>query len=222
MTHTLAEHESKRLLRDYGVPVAPERVVEGESGAVAAAEEIGYPVVVKLTGNAITHKTERGLVRLGLQSASDVSRAARDLLGAARSEDGAVALLVAPMLRGTRELIAGLHLDEQFGCCVMVGFGGVLAEAIRDVAFRLVPIDEADAYDMLDDLRTQGLLDEFRGEPPVDRDAVVSVLMGLSRLAQERADIVAVDVNPMIVVDGIPVAVDAMVELNRVIPGVGA
>ena len=222
MTHTLAEHESKRLLRDYGVPVALERVVETEADAVTAAEEIGYPVVVKLTAKAITHKTERGLVRLGLQSASDVSRAARDLLGAARPEDGSVALLVAPMLRGTRELIAGLHVDAQFGCCVMVGLGGVLAEALHDVAFRLVPIDDADAYDMLDDLRTQAMLREFRGEPPVDRDAVVSVLMGLSRLAQERPDVAAVDVNPMIVVEGIPVAVDAMVELRRATPGVGA
>jgi acetyl-CoA synthetase (ADP-forming) len=124
-----------------------------------------------------------------------------------------VELLVAPMVRGDRELIAGLHTDPQFGRCVMIGLGGVLAEAVGDVAFRLVPIALVDADEMLDELATQSVLGEFRGEPPVDRAAVTELLLGLSRLAEAEPDVVSVDVNPLIVVGGRPLAVDALVEL---------
>ncbi len=117
------------------------------------------------------------------------------------------------MVRGARELIAGVHTDPQFGRCVMVGFGGILAEAIADVAFRLVPVERVDADEMLDELGTQALLGPFRGEPAVDRDALAATILGLSALADARPDVVSADVNPLIVVDGRPVAVDALVEL---------
>jgi acetyl-CoA synthetase (ADP-forming) len=123
-------------------------------------------------------------------------------------------LLVAPMVRGSRELIAGVARDPQFGASVMVGIGGVLAEALADVAFRLVPVEWVDAEEMLDDLGARALFGPVRGEPPVDRDAVVDVLLALSRLAADRPDIVSVDVNPLVVVDGRPIAVDALVEVE--------
>jgi acetyltransferase len=211
---TLSEAASKQLLARFDVPVLDERVAKDAAAASAAADAIGYPVVVKLCGDAIAHKTERGLVRLGLRDAASVQQAAAELLAAARPEDGNVELLVAPMVRGTRELIAGLVRDPQFGPCVMLGIGGVLAEALHDVAFRLVPLADADADELIDDLATQKLLDAFRGEPPVDRAALRAVLAGLSRLAEERPDVASVDVNPLIVVDGKPVAVDALVELD--------
>ena len=180
---------------------------------MAAAAAVDGPVVLKLCGAAIAHKTERGLVRLGLRTPDEVRDAAAALLAAATPDDGAVGVLVAPQVRGTRELIAGLHRDDQFGPCVMVGIGGVLAEAFGDVAFRLAPLARVDAEDMLDDLRAAALLGAFRGEPAVDRAALVDLLVGLSRLVEERPDVVAVDVNPLIVVDGRPLAVDALVEL---------
>jgi acetyltransferase len=212
---TLSEAASKGLLARFGVPVLDERTVASAAAAVEAADTIGYPVVLKLCGDAIAHKTERGLVRLGLRHAESVREAAAELLGAARPEDGAVALLVAPMVRGARELIAGLLRDPQFGPSVMLGVGGVLAEALQDVAFRLVPLTERDADELIDDLATQKLLGAFRGEPPVDRAALRAVILGLSRLAEERPDISSVDVNPLIVVDGTPIAVDALVELDE-------
>ena len=104
--------------------------------------------------------------------------------------------------------------DRQFGPCVMIGVGGVLAEALADVAFRLVPVERVDAEEMLDDLAAQPLLGPVRGERPVDRDAVADVVLALSGLAVENADIVSVDVNPLVVVDGRPVAVDALVEVR--------
>ncbi|HEY5011764.1 MAG TPA: acetate--CoA ligase family protein, partial [Acidimicrobiia bacterium] len=209
---TLSEAESKRLIERAGVPVLAERTAADADAAVAAAEQIGFPVVAKLCGAAIAHKTERGLVRLGLRDAGAVRAAATELLAAARPDDGAVEVLVAPMVRATRELIVGLLRDPQFGPCVMLGVGGVLAEAVGDVVFRVAPITERDALDMIDELATQRLLGPFRGEPPVDRDALARVLVGLSRVPDTEPGVVAVDVNPLLVVDGLPIAVDALVE----------
>ena len=209
---TLSEADSKALLASHGVAFPDEHRCATAEEAVAAARALGHPVVCKLGGDAIAHKTERGLVRLGLADDASVADAAAELLAAARPDDGEVHLLVAPMLRGNRELIAGLHHDPQFGMTVMLGVGGVLAEAVADVAFRLVPIERVDAEDMIAELGTQALLGAFRGEPPVDRAALVDVLLGLSRAAEADPAIVGADLNPLIVVDGRPVPVDALVE----------
>lgn len=211
---TLSEASSKRVLARAGVPVLDERVVATADGAADAADEIGYPVVAKLCGDAIAHKTERGLVRLRLDDRDAVHAAATDLLAAARPEDGNVDVLVAPMVSGTRELIAGLHADEQFGMTIMLGVGGILAEAVKDVTFRLVPIERLDAEEMLDDLQMQALLGAFRGEAAADREKLVAVLLGLSKAAQDDPSITSADVNPLIITaDGTPVAVDALVEV---------
>ena len=220
VTRTLSEHDSKRLLASAGVPVVDERLVATPDQAVAAARDLvpqGEAVVVKLCGPRVAHKTERGLVRLGLRSDDEVRSAGRELLAAALPGDGGdgdIGLLVAPMMRGSRELIAGVQRDPQFGPCVMVGVGGVLAEAVADVAFRLAPLERVDAEEMLEDLATQALLGPFRGEPPVARVAVADVLLGLSRLVEAHGDVVSADVNPLVVVDGRPVAVDALVEVQ--------
>ena len=210
---TLSERASKEHLAAFGIPFAPEVVAATPDEAAAAASEVGLPAVVKLNGDAIAHKTERGLVRLNLADGDAVRRAAEELLAAARPEDGDVTVLVAPFLKANRELIAGIHRDPQFGPTVMVGIGGVLAEALADVAFRLAPFERVDAEDMLDQLRTQALLGEVRGEPAVDREAVHELLLALSRVASERDDVASADLNPLMIVDGKPVAVDALVEV---------
>lgn len=213
-TRTLSEFDSKQLLARYGVPMPADQLAATVEEAVAAAVEIEGPVVLKLCGAQIAHKTERGLVRLGLEGAEAVERAATELLGAATDDDGEVSLLVAGMVRGSRELIAGLNRDPQFGMTIMVGLGGIFAEALADVSIRLVPIERVDAEEMIDELATQRLLGPFRGEPPVDRDALVEILLGLSRVGVAEPALVSADINPLIVVDGIPTAVDALVELE--------
>jgi acetate---CoA ligase (ADP-forming) subunit beta len=212
---TLSEAASKELLGHFGVPMPQERLAATAEAAAAAADEIGYPVVAKLCGDAIAHKTERGLVRLNLRDRAATAEAAGQLLAAATAADGFVEVLVAPMLSGTRELIAGLNDDPQFGMTVAVGVGGILAEAIADVSIRLVPITRVDAHEMIDDLATQTLLGPFRGEPAVDREALVDVLVGLSDAAVADPRIKSADLNPLIVVDGRPVAVDALIELRQ-------
>ena len=216
-TATLSESASKLLLAEFGVPMAPEETVPDADSAIEAAVRLGFPVVAKLCGDAIAHKTERGLVRLRLADEAAVRTAAIDLLALARPEDGDVSVLVAPMVTGNRELIAGVVRDPQFGASVMLGVGGVLAEAVADVVFRPAPLDAVTAHEMIDGLATQKLLGAFRGEAPVDRDALAAVLVGLGRVAAERPDVVSVDVNPLIIAgDGQPVAVDALVEIGDV------
>lgn len=210
---TISEHASKAIVAGYGVRLAREIVVPGPAEAAAAATEIGFPVVLKLAGDGIAHKTERGLVRVGLADAAAVEREARVLLDAARPEDGEVALLVAEQVRGQRELIAGVIRDPQFGPCVMLGLGGILAEAIGDAVFAVAPLSRDEARAMVDGLETHRLLTEpHRGEPAIDREALADVLEGLGRLALDRPDVVSVDLNPLIVAGATPIAVDALVE----------
>jgi acetyl-CoA synthetase (ADP-forming) len=214
---TLSEAESRRVVARHGVPVSPFVTGTNTDEVIAAVEAdptVEYPVVAKLCGRAIAHKTERGLVRLRLADEAGLRAACDDLLAAARPEDGEVELLVSTMVAGNRELIAGLNDDPQFGLTIMLGVGGILAEAIRDVVFRLVPIDEIDAGEMIDDLATQRLLAEFRGEPALDRRALTDALVALARVGEHETGIRSVDLNPLILVDGKPIAVDALLEVD--------
>ncbi len=193
-----------------GVPVSAFVTVTSSNDPI----DLEFPVVAKLCGDTIAHKSERGLVRLNINSAEDLTTAVDDLLAAATPDDGDVSVLVSTMIEGRRELIAGITTDPQFGATLMLGFGGILAEAVADVTFRLAPVTAIDAEEMIDELSSQKLLGAFRGEPAVDRAQLVSLLVGLSELAVERQDIVSIDLNPLIIAEGKPIAVDALVELG--------
>ena len=133
MTTTLSEAESKALLSSYGVMFLPEALVANPTEAIAFAEEFDVPMALKLCGSNIAHKSERGLVRLGIVGPDAISRACQELLDAARPEDNATGVLVAPMASGLREFIVGIAVDPVFGPTVVFGLGGVHAEAIADV-----------------------------------------------------------------------------------------
>jgi acetyl-CoA synthetase (ADP-forming) len=217
---TMSERASKALLAEHGVPIAAEHFASDAVAAGDAGDALGYPVVAKLNGDAIAHKTERGLVRLRLGDRAALEVAARELLDSARPEDGDVDVLVAPMISGNRELIAGVVRDAQFGAMVMLGVGGILAEAVADVVFRPAPLDHATAVDMIDGLATQRLLGAFRGEEAVDRAQLAELLVGLGRLASQRPDVASVDINPLIVEpSGRLVAVDGLVEIAAAATG---
>jgi acyl-CoA synthetase (NDP forming) len=210
----LNEAESKRVLRCYDIPVVEEFVASDVEEAVSRAELMGFPLVLKGMGSMLTHKTERGLVRLHLGNAGDVRRAAREI--AASSGSDLEGFLLQPMLSGMRELAAGLFRDDQFGPVVMFGLGGVMTEALGDVSFRIAPLNETHANAMLDDLRAARLLHHFRGEMPVHRKQMVHALMGLSRLGMEHPAIREIDINPLIVGrNGAVTAVDALIILGK-------
>ncbi len=216
MNTSLDEAAAKELLARYGVPVVQEARAGDAEAAVAAAGRIGYPVVLKGLAADIAHKTELGLVALNLRDAAAVRLAAARLLAAL---PGRGVLLVQRMVAGQRELLAGLARDPQFGPVVTFGLGGIFAEALADVSMRCCPLSEHDAREMLDEIRARALLGEVRGLPAVDRDALVRILLGLSRLALERPDVAAVDINPLVIDGASPVAVDAWVVLQATSQG---
>ena len=205
----LSEHESKSLLARYRIPVVREDLVESLDDALEAARRVGFPVVLKACGPGLAHKTELGVVELNLCDGTAVREAYERIIKRMPGKlDG---LLVQEMARGSRELICGLTRDEQFGPCVMLGLGGIFVEAVRDVVFRVAPIELRDAFQMMDDLKGRELLGEFRGKKAVDRDALGQILVSLGRIGIEEAEVQSVDINPLIVRDGMPVAVDALV-----------
>ncbi len=213
---TLSEHASKGLMAAAGIPVTREALADHPDAAADQARALGFPVVLKLCGSAITHKSERDLVRLGLTDEASVRVAAAELLARRRPEDGDVRLLVCEQVRGRRELIAGLVRDPHFGPCVVLGLGGVLTEALGDVAFAAAPLEASHARRMLRRLRARRLFTQpFRGEPPVDEDALAAVLVALGRLGVERPDVASIDLNPLVVAGARPVAVDALVVLDE-------
>ncbi len=214
MTYTLSEYESKQLLAEHGVAVPPERLAASREEAVRAAAELGHPVAAKLCGRGIAHKSERNLVRLDLRDDDAVGRAAEELLAARRESEREARVLIQPMARGRREVIAGLVRDEQFGPCVMVGLGGIFAEALQDVAFAVAPLLPGDAAGLIDALEHRKILDAFRGEPAADLAELGRILESLGRIGMEREDVVSIDVNPLVLDEGRPVVVDALVELR--------
>lgn len=210
-TPALDEFDAKRLLAQYGVPVVAEERAKTSDEAAAAAARIGYPVVLKGLGAQFAHKTELGLVALNLMDETGLRAAAGGLL--ARMQ-GQGELLVQQMVSGKREFLVGMSRDPQFGATVSFGLGGIFAELLADVSLRLVPLSRDDAEQMLDEIRAKALLGAVRGLPAVDREALTTTLLGLSRLAQERPDIDAIDINPLVIDGSRPVAVDALVVLT--------
>ncbi|MGW6641610.1 acetate--CoA ligase family protein [Streptomyces iakyrus] len=197
----LSEHAAKQLLRAYGIRVPREQLVTSAAAAVRAAGLVGYPVVMKASGARIAHKTELGLVKVGLTSASQVRDAYRELTDIARYEDVALdGVLVCQMVEQGVEMVVGVAHDDLFGPTVTVGLGGVLVEVLRDTAVGVPPFGEEQARDMLAGLRGRALLDGVRGRPAADLDALVEVVLRVQRMALELGDQLAeLDINPLMV-----------------------
>lgn len=211
----LPERESLALLRAAGLSVTSDIAAADPDDAVAAARTLGTgPVVLKLDALGLAHKSDLGLVRLGLVGDDAVRQAAVDLVATARSHGiEPRGVLVEPMAAPGVELIVGLKRDPQFGPAVMVGLGGILAEVLDDVSIRLAPVDHATALAMLDDLRGRRLLTGVRGRPAADRDAVAALIVALAAIGTQRHDLLEVDLNPVIASPDGALAVDALVVL---------
>jgi acyl-CoA synthetase (NDP forming) len=207
----LPELESLAWLAAAGLPMVHVDRASNPDEAVDRADAIGYPVVVKIDAIGLPHKTEIGAVRLGLGDAAQVRQAAEALLAqplpAGTTPRG---LLVSPMVAG-RELIVGARRDPWFGPLVLVGLGGILAEAIDDVAIRLAPVSPGEAEAMLDGLRGRRILGPLRGQPGIDRGAVVDVIVRLGQVMVASPDVIAVDINPLISGPDATAAVDGLV-----------
>jgi acetyl-CoA synthetase (ADP-forming) len=208
-SNNLSEYDSKRFLANFGIPVTREAVVRSEEEAVTKASEIGYPVVLKGSGEALRHKTELDMIGFNLKDKKSVRRMYSKLTRNPKAKVEEV--LVQKMIEGDRELMVGLFRDPQFGPCVMFGLGGILTEVVEDTAFRVTPLARRDALEVMEEIKGKKILDTFRGKPCVDREALADILLALSQIGTEHQQIREIDINPLKLVNGKPIAVDALV-----------
>lgn len=210
----LSEFQSKQLLGSMGIPVTREKLTQTADEAVAAAEKIGYPVVLKACSWELMHKSEHGCIELNLTTPEAVRKAHSRICE--RINAPLEGVLVQEMVAGQRELVVGLNRNPQFGVCVMLGFGGIMTEVIRDTVFRVAPFDRVEALDMIHNLKTKSMLAAFRGQKPADLTALCQILMAVGLLGLSETSISEIDINPLIISpDGTIKAVDALIILEN-------
>ena len=208
----LSEHESKELLSVYQIPVAREMVVKTEGELIKAASDIGYPLVLKGCSPDLTHKTEQGLVKVDLRNDEETQAAFQEIMNSMQDKQKAV--LVQELVRGSRELMVGMTRDAQFGPCVMFGLGGIFTEILKDISFRVAPIEKRDAKEMMQEIKGHKILEDVRGMPAADLEELSEILIRVGEIGLDNDAIKEIDVNPLILSGSKPVAVDALVVLN--------
>lgn len=209
---TLSEYESKIILASYQIPVTREIMVETGNDVISIANEIGYPVVMKGCSPEITHKTEKGLIQTDIRNDSEALEAFNDIMAGMNGIKGTI--LIQEMIKGKRELVIGLIRDPQFGPCVMFGLGGIFTEILKDVSFRLAPLEKRDTLEMMDEIKAHKILDSIRGMEPVDREVLSEMLINVGKIGVENDKIKEIDINPVIISGRRPIAVDALIALQ--------
>ena len=208
----LSEHESKELLRAYEIPVTREIVVKTEKELVKAANEIGYPLVIKGCSPDLIHKTEQGLVRVDVRNDREALAAFEEIMS--DMQDHQKAVLIQEMVKGGRELMLGMTRDPQFGPCVMFGLGGIFTEILKDVSFRVAPVGKRDAKEMMQEIKAHKILGNIRGMPAADLGKLSEILIKVGEIGLENDAIKEIDINPLILSGSKPVAADALVVFN--------
>ena len=208
---TLSEFESKQVLNSYGIPITREILVDDVKGLIPASQEIGYPVVLKGCSSEISHKTEKGMIRTDIRNDDEAMAAFQNITTNMEGTDGAV--LVQEMVRGKRELVVGMTRDPQFGPCVMFGLGGIFTEILRDVTFRVAPLEKRDAFEMMQEIKGHMILDSVRGMEAANLDMLAEILLKVGRIGLENEKVKEIDINPVILSGSLPVAVDALIVL---------
>lgn len=198
----LFEDEVKQLLEISGIAVTPCEVAHDEDEAAKLAARFGYPSVLKVHSIAYTHKSDCGGVKLNLNNEDAVRKAFREIREAVAEMEPEACVTVQPMAGAGMEVIVGVTTDNHFGKVIMFGLGGIFTEIFEDVTFRLIPITEEEAFDMLKSVKGNVLLEGYRGKPPADREALVDVLLKVSKLVVENAEIKELDLNPVVVYEG--------------------
>ncbi len=209
---TLSEYESKQVLASYGIPVTRELLVDSVQDLINATKEIGYPLVLKGCSSGIAHKTEEGLIKVDIRNEEEAKAAFEEIAANIGTED---AVLVQEMVKGQRELVIGLTRDPQFGPCVMFGLGGIFTEILKDISFRVAPLEERDALEMMQDIKGHKILEAVRGMEAADLDVFSDILIKVGRIGLENEHVKEIDINPVIISGNQPVAVDALVVLDK-------
>jgi acetyl-CoA synthetase (ADP-forming) len=196
----LTEPETINLLKHYNISYPRHGFAQTKEEAIEVSGHLKFPLVLKIVSPEIPHKTDVGGIRIGLSSAEEVTQAYQEIVdkvGEEHPEAEILGVLVAEQASAGPEVIAGITQDVSFGSIVMLGLGGIFTELLHDVSFRVVPIKEADAWDMIRTLRGSSILDSWRGQPPADKKALVDLLVTLSRFAENQPDVEELDLNPI-------------------------
>ncbi|MDH5459861.1 MAG: acetate--CoA ligase family protein [Candidatus Bathyarchaeota archaeon] len=213
----LFETEAKTVCMEYSIPVTKFKLAKNEAEAVKFAEEIGYPLVLKIVSPDIIHKSDVGGVIINLKNVKDVQKAYKQILKNVRkhkSKATIVGMLVQEMAPSSTEVIVGATKDPQFGPAIMFGLGGIFVEVLKDVTFRIAPVTEDEAREMITEVRAYPLLKGYRNMPPADIDAIVKILLNTSRLVTEHEEIKELDLNPIMVYEKGAKTVDARIILE--------
>ncbi|TXT59033.1 MAG: Acetate--CoA ligase [ADP-forming] II subunit beta [Promethearchaeota archaeon] len=212
--NVLTEFESKELLQEIGIPIPAQKLTKTKDETISAASEMGYPVVLKLMAEDVVHKSDVGAVKLNIKDDQDVKKAYDELMEIPSQEEKQISVQKQEDEPIT-ELIIGMTTDPQFGPALMFGIGGILVELLEDVSFRIAPITEYDAKEMIHEIKGFPLLNGFRGKPKADIDAIVDTLMKISEFVMEHPEINEMDLNPVFIYeDGIK-CVDARIILKE-------
>ncbi len=213
----LLEPEAKAVCEEYGIPVTKHNVAENASQAVKIAEEIGYPVVLKIVSPDVIHKFDVGGVILDLTSPEEVEDAYRTILrnvAKHKADAKVLGILVQEMAPQSTEVIVGATKDPQFGPALMFGLGGIFVEVLKDVTFRIAPITRQDAQEMISEVKAYPILKGYRGQPPVDTEAIVEILLSTSQIMMDYPQIKELDLNPIMVYEKGAKTVDARIILG--------
>ncbi len=219
MSEFIDEYQAMRLLASYGIGVPQLRLASDPGAAAAAAQEIGFPVVVKVVSPDVPHKTEAGGVRLNVADAAAARAAAEQVLASVRAkhpEAPVKGLLVAEQVPVEHELFIGVVRDPQFGPVVAFGLGGIFVEVLKDVSFGILPLERIDALEMIRGIRGHGVIAGARGRRPVDEERLADAILAVGRLIDEHPEIEELDVNPLAAAkDGRLVALDCLAKLRQ-------
>jgi len=213
----LLEPEAKMVCMEYDIPVTRFKVAGTPEEAVKFAEDIGYPVVLKIISPDIIHKFDVGGVVLDLKSPGDVEDAYENILKNVKKHKPnakILGVLVQEMAPPSTEVIVGATKDPQFGPALMFGLGGIFVEILKDVTFRIAPITETDAREMITEVKAYPILKGYRGQPPADIDSIVNILLSTSKLVMDRQEIKELDLNPIMVYEKGAKTVDARIILE--------
>jgi len=213
----LLEPEAKTVCAEYGIPVTEFMVAKTEDEAVKFADELGYPVVLKIVSHDVIHKFDVGGVFLNLKSSSEAREAYRKILDNVKKHKPRAkikGIVVQEMVPISTEVIVGATKDSQFGPALMFGLGGIFVEVLKDVTFRIAPINEQDAREMITEVKAYPILRGYRNQPPADINAITQILVNTSRLVMDIQEIKELDLNPIMVYEKGAKTVDARIILE--------
>jgi acetyl-CoA synthetase (ADP-forming) len=213
----LTEFESKKILKQVGIPVVETKLAKNQKEAVLLSRKMGFPLVLKIISPDVIHKSDSGGVKLSIKNVAELKKAYVEIIGAVgRQYPNALiqGVSVQKMVRPGTEVIVGTSKDPQFGPVIMFGLGGIFVEVLKDVSFRIIPVDRKDAHEMIEEIKGYSLLQGYRGKEPANISALVEIILKISNLIEENPQIKELELNPIIAYGDSAVAVDARIILE--------